>query len=225
MKTTFYAACLFASFIACNEPATNRTIALEAQLDSLQRQVLKLSRALADTSKSITNNSVQSDSLQQPFTQKTSRTLPVTAVKAKPIKQKPLLDTVYHYYQYSKQIALCITPWIDGKRSLLFYSPQGVLTYQINDVLQSYSSITELTEWHSTGAVAKVLTRLNPGASMYWYTTAITFNNAHTPEWKTDTQHPENEVHLPSNKNHYWKNGKWNKQETVLEQPYDSFPK
>ena len=138
-----------------------------------------------------------------------------------PTRQKAwAMDTTVYYYKNSRSISLLITPWKEGRRQLLFYDPFGSLTYSITDKSTSYTSETKITAFHDNGAVASLTITLYPDASMYWYSTNITFGINNEPLWKEDFQHPEEQTTIPENAKSYWKNGTWHKQEMAIEQPY-----
>jgi hypothetical protein len=110
-------------------------------------------------------------------------------------------DTAFSYY-VNKCISVKTTPWLNGERRVLLYNLQGEETYRHKDVHKSYSFIAHLT-FHSNGAVAQMKISENPGASMYWYETTITFSTTNDPELKTSERKPYEE--LTTNKPwEYW---------------------
>ncbi len=139
---------------------------------------------------------------------------PKPPVLRKP-RPKPALaegDTTRYYYEIGK-LSVLITPWNNGKRSILFYDPKGALTYQQNDVRLSYTVTTQL-QFRKNGSVEKADIHENPGASRYWYQAVITFSDSNEPEWQTSQQMPVESLADRSN-SYYWdkKAGKWIKQE------------
>ncbi|MBP6731043.1 MAG: hypothetical protein KA149_03235 [Chitinophagales bacterium] len=123
-------------------------------------------------------------------------------------------DTAFNYY-VNKRISVKTTPWLNGERWVLLYNLQGEETYRHKDVHKSYSVIAHLT-FHSNGAVAQMKISENPGASMYWYETTITFSTTNDPELKTSERKPYEE--LTTNKPwEYWdrKTKQWKNQEAM----------
>jgi hypothetical protein len=81
-------------------------------------------------------------------------------------------------------------------------------------VRSSYQVSVEL-RFQPNGAVQNAHIHINPGASLYWYDTDITFSLNNEPEWKISQQHPMNQLALPQPE--YWdkKLKTWKKQETM----------
>lgn len=138
----------------------------------------------------------------KPQPQQKPRTKPVVAEN----------DTTRYYYDIGK-ISIKITPWNNGKRSILFYDRKGTLTYQQNDVRMSYSITTQL-QFRKNGSVEKADIHENPGASRYWFESTITFSDSNEPEWQTSQQMPVESL-TDHNNSYYWdkKGGKWVRQE------------
>jgi hypothetical protein len=130
------------------------------------------------------------------------------------------------YYTSSKQISIRFFPWIDGRRLVVLYHPNGTESYRIEDVRHSYTSITSVRQLHPNGAVASLHIDLNPGASMYMYDTDITFDTQNYPLWKKNNQWPtslEEQTKAPE----YWDRieKKWKIQEVIKEQPVPQIQK
>lgn len=123
-------------------------------------------------------------------------------------------DTAFNYY-VNKRISVKTTPWLNGERWVLLYNLQGEETYRHKDVHKSYSVIAHLN-FHPNGAVAQMKISENPGASMYWYETTITFSTTNDPQQKTSERNPYEELTI--NKPwEYWdkKTKQWKKQEAM----------
>lgn len=216
---------------------------LEQKIDSLQSSVQALQQQLAKSpsaDSALNVNLRSNDSLhhvaavQAPLTQnnpsgsKTDSIHPKTTERQAPRKEKkpPKADTVenktvFHYYQSEpKRVAVEITPWNDGKREILFFNSTGDTTYSIEDIMRSYSSVTQL-RFHKSGACSSAETSMNPGASMYWYETKITFDENNTPLWKTETQMPMESIEQNMNNKWWWNSASksWVRQEIIKEQP------
>lgn len=133
--------------------------------------------------------------------------------------QKPMDSTVYYYKNTSKP-SVVMTDWnAENRRFVRFYDPYGQITFTIEDIRSSYSSITELRQFHENGAVALSTITLNPDGSRFWYTSNLTFGINNEPLWKEDVQHPQEHVVYPGSNKFFWKNGQWIKQEIIHEQP------
>lgn len=128
---------------------------------------------------------------------------------------------VYYYQTLAKQKSVEITAWQeDGKRKIYFLNPTGDTTYTIEDIRRSYSYTTELVKFHTGGACALAKISMNPGASMYWYETEITFDENNNPLWKREMQFPQESTAQSLNNKWWWnaKNKTWVKQEIIKEQ-------
>lgn len=133
--------------------------------------------------------------------------------------QKPMDSTVY-YYKNSSKPSVVITDWnAENMRFVRLYDPFGQVTFIIEDIRSSYSSITDLGQFHENGALALLTITLTPDGSRYWYTFNLTFGINNEPLWKEDVQHPQEHVVYPGSNKFYWKNGQWIKQEIIQEQP------
>ncbi|MBV6453922.1 MAG: hypothetical protein FNNCIFGK_01159 [Bacteroidia bacterium] len=127
----------------------------------------------------------------------------------------------FYYKGLPQRISVEISAWDSGRRTIRFYNPFGEITYKIEDVKMSYSSITELKRMHDNGACALIETGMNPGASMYWYETKITFDENNNPLWKEEIEKPEMSIEQNLNNKSWWnaKTKSWIKQEINKEQP------
>jgi hypothetical protein len=200
---------------------------LSAKIDSLTKAVYALQQRQAapakDTIRIIQKDTIQTRPVQQPVKPPAITkppTAPVVMAPSKPA-EKVKNDTTRYYYTSPRRISVIITPWKEGKRTLLFFDPSGNNTYTITDTRSSYSDISEITGFHANGAVAALKRHLNPGASMYWYEDHISLNERNEPQWKTSIQFPERQLRTGDNKS-YWdkKTGSWKQQTTVKEQPF-----
>ena len=132
-------------------------------------------------------------------------------------KKKPLVkatgsDTTFYYYKDGK-VSVKITPWKDGNRYLLFYNRSGQLTYTQNDKRMSFTEVTQLS-FKGNGSVEKAEIHENPGASMYWYETRVTFSDDNEPEWMVTQRMPVESL-TDAAVSYYWnkKTRQWTKQE------------
>ena len=69
-----------------------------------------------------------------------------------------------------------MTYWnAENMRFVRLYDPFGQVTFIIEDIRSSYSSITDLGQFHENGALALLTLTLTPDGSRYWYTSNLTF--------------------------------------------------
>ena len=122
-------------------------------------------------------------------------------------------DTTYHYY-INKSVSVKITPLINNERWVLLYNLQHEETYRQQEIRKSFSETAQL-KFHQNGAVSKMEIHSNPGASMYWYETTITFSTTNDPLQKTGERKPYEEEPLKQKPWEYWDNKakQWKKQE------------
>jgi hypothetical protein len=209
------------------------TRALEARIDSLNKEVSYLRDSLRST------NSTPRAAPQPPEPTPTPEEVksevltpdPVTyqdkkiRVKEEKPTPEPKTETLYqdqgsveYYKSNPKTKSLEITPWKDGRRELRFYGLDGTLQYAQKDVNLSYHVISEVVNRHPNGAIASIKISENPGASLYFYTTTITFNTMNVPEWKTTETYPPT-LENSMNNSWYWvpKEQQWKKQEIAIE--------
>lgn len=113
-----------------------------------------------------------------------------STVMEKPIKKvsKELQDTTYHYY-FNRRLSVKTSPWKDGRRNIWLYNLKEEITYTIEDVNLSFSSLSEI-HFRADGSVEKIHIKSNPGASMYWYETLITISIHNEPEWNRAEKFP-----------------------------------
>jgi len=209
------------------------TRALEARIDSLNREVSYLRDSLRYTHS--TTTIPQHTEPAQPAPVETQPDVlspkPITHQEQKTTKQeeKPAPEptpstfhqdkgSIEYYIGNPKRKSLEITPWKDGRRELRFYGLDGALTYVQKDVNMSYHITSEVVSRHPNGAIASIEISENPGASLYFYTTTIRFNTVNVPEWKTTETYPPT-LENSMNNSWYWsvKEQEWKKQETSIE--------
>lgn len=147
---------------------------------------------------------------------------PLPKVTPKSKEQTKKSDTTYYFYTHTKKVSVKMDPGTSyGKRKIRFYNPKGEVMFEQDDVHMSYSISTEIKEFHPNGAVKRIVIHMNPGASMHWYETIISFDTDNTPLWKEEITYPITLDNMMDNKS-YWDAAKkqWIKQEAVIEQPY-----
>jgi len=224
----------------CAQPQNDNTLllqkldSLQSKLDSLKNEVQQFNQK---DSTSYSNRPNEKDSVVQQLVIGKNKQKPVVQPRdSQQIKQKqpaqikqvqptPSDERVsgkkFYYKGLPQRISVEISAWDSGRRTIRFYNPFGEITYKIEDVKMSYSSITELKRMHDNGACALIETGMNPGASMYWYETKITFDENNNPLWKEEIEKPEMSIEQNLNSKSWWnaKTKSWIKQEIIKEQP------
>ncbi|MCB0849843.1 MAG: hypothetical protein KDC20_08855 [Bacteroidetes bacterium] len=224
----------------CAQPQNDNTLllqkldSLQSKLDSLKNEVQQFNQK---DSTSYSNRPNEKDSVVQQLVIGKNKQKPVVQPRdSQQIKQKqpaqikqeqptPSDERVsgkkFYYKGLPQRISVEISAWDSGRRTIRFYNPFGEITYKIEDVKMSYSSITELKRMHDNGACALIETGMNPGASMYWYETKITFDENNNPLWKEEIEKPEMSIEQNLNNKSWWnaKTKSWIKQEINKEQP------
>jgi len=125
-------------------------------------------------------------------------------------------DTVFHYYKnMNRKVSVKITPWNNAKRWTILYDPFGNETYRMESVRMSFTISVDL-KFHDNGAVSEAKIHNNPGASMYWYETYITFSINNEPEWKRSERLPLQSLN-DIEPHEYWVKAtkQWKKQEVM----------
>jgi hypothetical protein len=227
---------LYFVFCGCNftyENNTNNDAAL-AQLrretDSLKNEINALKK------QSISKDTLVGDNvgivLEKITPVNDSVLIKHTPPTVKPVEKKVIpkqtqtsnkSDTISYFYTNTKKISAKIPPRnVRGdKMKIRFYDLKGNVTFEQEDIYSSYSISTEIKEFHPNGAVKRIVIHFNPGASLHWYETIITFDTDNTPSWKEDITYPMTMDNMTNNKSYWDKDKKqWVKQEVVLEQPY-----
>lgn len=217
------------SCCSTNENNTNDNVELgllRKERDSLKTEIEKMNQRVADKD----SVSAIKDTFSSQPKVKALDTLTATektvVVKRKvnpvPDRMKRSPDTICYFYTASKKISVKIVPpkTYGEKKKIRFYDPQGRVTFEQEDILTSYSISTEIKEFHANGAVKRIIIHLNPGASMHWYETVITFDTDNIPLWKEEFTYPLTLEGMMNNK-FYWDKSKnqWASGESVMDQP------
>lgn len=189
---------------------------LQDKLDSISIQLEELKNESKTKSDSISKDTIQKPiEMKKPILIQSKEKLQVTK-KEKPIKLDiSSNDTIYHYFSDGR-ISVKIAPRAD-KQKIWMYLPNGEVIYELENIRLSYSCYNELV-FRKNGSVEKVISSLNPGASMYMYKTIIHFDERNEPLYKIDEKTPSTlEEHM--NNKSLWdsKNRRWIKQEIVYE--------
>lgn len=228
MKTFLIVICCII-FCGCHFTYENNT-----NNDAALAQLRKETDSLKNEINTLKKKSIYNDTLSSKFVivAKDSASMKPALTKNKPSVKKVILkqtqetkktDTTYYFYTNTKKISAKIDPRNEfGKKTKIrFYDLKGNVTFEQEDIHSSYSISTEIKEFHSNGAVKRIVIHLNPGASMHWYETIITFDIDNTPLWKEEITYPLRLEDMMDNKS-YWDITKkqWIKQEVSMEQPY-----
>ncbi len=209
--------------IACGEEQTTNDAKVQVQLDSINQQLLALREQLKSNDNINDTNALKDSSEIPDVPLPPPPPSPLTDDRKKNTAPSPVVgesETAVYYYTGSKKKSVEISPWVDGKRTITLYDPFGKVSYIFSDRNLSYSITTRLVTFHSNGAVQKAVVHNNPGASISWSESQITFSINNEPEWKEVTTYPV-ELTIDGNPKYYWdkKQQNWVKQEVVHEQP------
>ncbi len=224
----------------CAQPQNDSTLllqkmdSLQSKLDSLENEVKQFNQKDSATNPdrltvkdSVFQQQVNSKGQQKPVVQpqnnhQIKQKQPAQIKQVQPVPSDDrVLGKKFYYKGQPQRISVEISAWNNDRRTIKFYNPFGEITYKIEDVKLSYSSITELKRMHDNGACALIETSMNPGASMYWYETKITFDENNNPLWKEEIEKPEMTIEQNLNNKSWWnaKAKSWIKQEIIKEQP------
>lgn len=197
---------------------------LQDKLDSIDKKLEELKKESKEKDSIIVKDSI----LKKPFIKKieekateekpiqsSSKTSKPNISKEKlPIATKPSNDTMYYYFSDGK-LSVKIAPRSD-RQKIWIYFPNGKVSYELENIRMSYTCFNELF-FRKNGAVEKIESSLNPGASMYMYSSIIYFEENNLPSYKIDEKSPSTlEDHM--NNKSVWdsKNKRWIKQETIM---------
>lgn len=189
---------------------------LRDKLDSISIQLEELKNESKTKSDSISKDTIQKPDKKKKTTLIQSKEKLQITKKEKPIKLDiSNNDTIYHYFS-DERISVKIAPRAD-KQKIWMYLPNGEVIYELENIRLSYSCYNELV-FRKNGSVEKVISSLNPGASMYMYKTIIHFDERNEPLYKIDEKTPSTLEENMNNKS-IWdgKNRRWIKQEIVYE--------
>lgn len=215
MKYTFIIIAFVLSLFSCKKDDSDMK-SLQDKLDSISIQLEELKNESKTKSDSISKDTIQKPiEMKKPIIIQSKEKLQITK-KEKLIKLDiSSNDTIYHYFS-DERISVKIAPRAD-KQKIWMYLPNGEVIYELENIRLSYSCYNELV-FRKNGSVEKVISSLNPGASMYMYKTIIHFDERNEPLYKIDEKTPSTlEEHM--NNKSLWdsKNRRWIKQEIVYE--------
>ncbi|WP_298117111.1 hypothetical protein [Flavobacterium sp.] len=148
---------------------------------------------------------------EKPIQSNTKTSKPNTSKEKIPTVIKPSNDTTYYYFSDGK-LSVKVAPRSD-RQKIWIYFPNGKVSYELENIRMSYTCFNDLF-FRKNGAVEKIESSLNPGASMYMYSSVIYFDENNLPSYKIDEKTPSTlEDHM--NNKSVWdsKNKRWIKQE------------
>lgn len=124
-------------------------------------------------------------------------------------------DEVYYYGgDLQNRVSVRISAWREGERTITLYDPFGHITFIQKDIRKSFSETSSLRKFHPNGALALLQIRMNPGASLYWHESRVTFNIHNEPEWKITLKRPAKPGDHLDNRLYWDKQRRaWSKQE------------
>lgn len=215
MKYSIVLIAFIFSLFSCKKDDPEMRI-LEDKLDSISSQLEELKKESETRA-----DSISKDTIQKPFDEK--KMIRIPAKKERQITKKEKTsklnissnDTIYHYFSDGR-LSVKIAPRSE-RQKIWMYLPNGEIIYELENIQLSYSCYNELV-FRKNGSVEKVISSLNPGASMYMYKTIIHFDERNEPQYKIDEKTPTTlEEHM--NNKSLWdsKNRRWIKQEIVYE--------
>lgn len=215
MKYSIVLIAFILSLFSCKKDDSDMRI-LQSKLDSISSQLEELKRE-----SNTKTDSISKDTIQKPDERKKTIRIPAKE-KLQVTKKEKLIkfdissnDTIYHYF-FDGRISVKIAPRSE-RQKIWMYLPNGEVIYELENIRLSYSCYNELV-FRKNGSVEKVISSLNPGASMYMYKTIIHFDERNEPLHKIDEKTPSTlEEHM--NNKSLWdsKNRRWIKQEIVYE--------
>jgi hypothetical protein len=192
---------VLASSCLHKQPDNNSETILTQKIDSLRQELHSFKNEIRDSTKrtdKVTSTILNKDTARITYHPLQTKTSPYSLdsinkkAPAKTVIQpaKPDTATIVHYFKDSKRPSVKITPWHEGKRSIILFDTTETETYRFDDVRMSYSSTSDLKSFHENGAVKHIHNHMNPGASMYWYDSDIYFDTNNEPTEKTDLRQP-----------------------------------
>lgn len=187
----FSTACFFMAigFLSCQPGPSQQDAELKSKLDTLNNRLGRLEQKTQ--SKETANVIADSIHVIQPA--------PLAKVpkRIKPEEDPhsvltPNESDIPHFFKGSipPRLSYKITPWIDGRRKVTIYRPNGDVSWEINDEQFSWSSTTSIIRMHPNGAIAELEISFNPGASLYHYWERITLDDSNMPISKTKDRTP-----------------------------------
>jgi len=119
------------------------------------------------------------------------------------VKQLTANDTTYHYFD-NKKISVKIAPRADRQKIWIFLK-SGEIIQEYENVRMSYQ-VSHDIHFRSNGSIHQIKVHFNPGASRYWYTEVITFDEFNMPLQKVSNQHPADTMEMAMGKTYIWNN-------------------
>jgi hypothetical protein len=215
---------LFVSLASCGADKSNETL---EELKAIRQEVASLSDSISVLKDSLqvlkTNDVMDTVVAVAPIKSAHTEVIPPAKEKPKPNPKptpKPVVpkatnEAIFHKY-VNGAVSVEITPWVDGKRYVILFDLYGQETIRMEEVRHSYTINIDLA-FAQNGSVSKAIVHTNPGASMYWYESEITFDTTNGPTGKIDHKYPQSLDDIMNEKWQYWdkKSKSWKVQETM----------
>lgn len=211
---------LFLAITSCETDKSNETL---KELKAIRQEVASLSDSISvlkDSMQVLKTGDVK-DTVVVDTTIKITQTKVILPPKekpkptTKPVAPKPTNETILHKY-VNGAVSVEITPWVNDERNVILYDLYGKETFRMEEVRHSYTIRAELV-FAPNGSVSKAIVHTNPGASMYWYESEITFDTTNGPTGKIDHRYPQSLDDIMGEKWQYWdkKTKTWKVQEVM----------
>jgi hypothetical protein len=177
--------------------------ALKDSLQRIQKELIKNSTVLVADSSDVEDTSLSKKDFILP-TQRTKK-IKQPAEESKPTKTRnhETNDTTYHYFD-NKRLSVKIAPRSDIQK-IWIYLKTGELIQEYENIRMSYQ-VSHDIHFRGNGSIHQIKVHFNPGASRYWYTDVITFDEYNMPLQKVSNQHPADTMEAAMGKTYFWDN-------------------
>jgi hypothetical protein len=167
----------------------NKLDSLNAKIDTISRHsLIRESNIKVKDTSSLTINKIKAE-------KKSTQADSIKKIKKQRLKiVESKEDTIKYFYQNTKRISAIITPRVNGKWELIFFNLQREKTYEFENTISSYSSVSSIKRYHPNGAISEVTNSMNPGASMYMYHSTYYFDSNNNPIKMESNQTPSNSI-------------------------------
>lgn len=122
-------------------------------------------------------------------------------------------DSLFHYLSDGR-ISVTLSPWHNGRRNVDIYDMHGKILMTLEEARLSFQVHHELF-FRENGALEKVVSSMNPGASRHYYRSEILFTGINEQSWKVEETLPAES--LDYRKKYFWNKEKqsWIQQEVI----------
>lgn len=176
--------------------------ALKDSIQRIQNELIKHPTLVIDSSVNMHITLPKMDSiLPIHLTKKIKK--PTEESKPAKIRNQETNDTTYHYFD-NKKLSVKIAPRSD-KQKIWIYLKTGELIQEYENIRMSYH-VSHDIHFRENGSIHQIKVHFNPGASRYWYTDVITFDEQNMPMQKVSNQHPADTMEAAMGKTYFWDN-------------------